>query len=82
MREMAQHTQRIQKTLDTANLKVAGVISNILGVSGRAILRALIAGETDAAVLAELAQGTLKNKRAALVDALTGRVTPHHRRLL
>jgi transposase len=82
VREMAQHTQRIQKTLDTANLKVTGVISNILGVSGRAILRALIAGQTDAAVLAELAQGTLKNKRAALVEALTGRVTPHHRRLL
>jgi len=82
MREMAQHTQRIQKTLDTANVKVTGVISNIMGVSGRAILRALIAGQTDSAVLADLAHGTLKNKRAALVEALTGRVTAHHRRLL
>jgi transposase len=82
VREMAQHTQRIQKTLDTANVKLTGVISHIMGVSGRAILRALIAGQTDSAVLADLARGTLKNKRAALMEALTGRVTVHHRRLL
>lgn len=82
VREIAQHTQRIQKTLDIANLKMTGVVSNVLGVSGRAILRALIAGQTDPVHLAELARGTLKNKRAALVEALTGRVTPHHRRLL
>lgn len=82
VREIAQHTQRIQKTLDTANLKITGLISDILGVSGRAILRALIAGQTGPAQLADLARGTLKNKRAALVEALTGRVTAHHRRLL
>ncbi len=82
VREIAQHTQRIQKTLDTANLKITGLVSNLLGVSGRAILRALIAGETDPTHLANLAQGTLKNKRAALVEALTGRVRPHQRRLL
>jgi transposase len=82
VREIAQHTQRLQKTLDIANLKITGLISDLLGVSGRAILRALIAGETDPVRLADLARGTLKNKRAALIDALTGRVTPHQRRLL
>lgn len=82
VRETAQHTQRIQRTLDVANLKITGLVSNLLGVSGRAILRALIAGQTDPAQLADLARGTLKNKRAALVEALTGRITPHQRRLL
>ena len=82
VREIAQHTQRIQKTLDIANLKITGLISDILGVSGRAILRALIAGDTDPERLADLARGTLKSKRPQLIDALTGRVTPHQRRLL
>lgn len=82
VREIAQHTQRVQKTLDTANLKVTGLITNVLGVSGRAILRALIAGETDPARLADLARGTLKAKRARLREALVGHVTPHHRYLL
>jgi transposase len=82
VREIAQHTQRIQKTLDIANLKITGLISNLLGVSGRAILRALINGQTDPAQLADLARGTLTHKRAALIEALTGRVTPHHRRLI
>jgi len=82
VREIAQHTQRIQKTLDRANLKVTGVVSRILGVSGRAMLRALIAGETDPTQLADLARGTLRKKRAALIEAFTGHVTAHHRRLL
>jgi transposase len=82
VREIAQHTQRIQKTLDIANLKITGLLSNVLGVSGRAILRALIQGQTDPAHLADLARGTLTHKRAALIEALTGRVTAHHRRLL
>jgi transposase len=82
VREIAQHAQRIQKTLDIANLKITGLMSNVLGVSGRAILRALIAGQTDPIQLADLARGTLKNKRAALVEALTGHITPHQRRLL
>lgn len=81
-REVVQHTQRIQKTLDTANLKVVGVMSDVLGVSGRAILKALIRGESDPERLADLAQGSLKTKRAQLVDALHGHVRPHHRRLL
>lgn len=82
VREIAQPTQRIQKTLDIANLKITGVVSNLIGVSGRAILRALIKGETDPAPLADLARGTLMHKRAALIEALTGRVTPPHRRLI
>jgi transposase len=82
VREIAQHTQRIQKALDIANLKITGLVSDILGGSGRAILRALIAGQTDPTQLAELARGTLKNKRAELIEALTGHVTPHQRRLL
>jgi transposase len=82
MREIAQHTQRIQKTLDGANLKVTGVVSRVLGVSGREMLKALIAGETDPVRLADLARGTLRKKREALIEAFTGHVTAHHRRLL
>jgi transposase len=82
VREIVQHTQRLQRTLDVANLKLTGVLSDLLGVTGRAILAALIAGETDPQRLADLARGTLKHKRPALVEALTGRLTPHHRRML
>lgn len=82
VREIAAHTQRIQKTLDRANLKVTGVVSRILGISGRAMLQALIAGETDPVRLADLARGTRRKKRAALIEAFTGHPTPHHRRLL
>jgi transposase len=82
VREVVQHTQRIQKTLDTANLKVSGVVSDILGATGRAIVKALIGGETDPERLADLAKGTLRHKRSRLVEALHGRVRPHHRNLL
>jgi transposase len=82
VREVAQHTLRIQKVLEDANLKVASVLSNILGKSGRAMLDLLIAGETDPERLADCAQGTARKKRAALVEALRGRITPHHRALL
>lgn len=82
VREIVQHTQRIQKVLDTANLKVTGLITNILGVSGRAMLRALIAGETNPDRLADLAQGRLRAKRSRLIEAFHGRVTPHQCRLL
>jgi len=82
VREIVQHTQRIQKTLDTANLKLVGVVSDILGVSGRAILKALISGESDPERLADLARGSLRRKRAELVEALHGRVRAHHRELL
>ena len=82
VREIAQHTQRIQKTLEDANVKVASVVSDILGVSGRAFLDALIAGETDPEKLAELADSRLRVGRKNLVEALRGRVTQHHRFLL
>lgn len=82
VREIAQHTLRIQKTLEDANLKLGSVLSSIVGASGRAILTALIAGQSDPERLADLAQGTARRKRAALIEALRGRVTPHHRRLL
>jgi transposase len=79
VREIARHTQRIQKTLEDANLKLTEVVSDILGVSGRAMLTALVAGETDPQRLADLAHGRLKASRSELVDALHGRITAHHR---
>jgi transposase len=77
--EVARHVLRIQKTLEDANLKLTQVMSDIVGVSGRAILNALIAGETDPDRLADLTRGRLKATRADLLDALHGRVTDHHR---
>lgn len=82
VREVAQHTQRIQKTLEDANVKLTGLISNVLGQSGRAILDALIAGETNPEKLVELTTGRLKASRSELVEALRGRVREHHRFLL
>jgi transposase len=80
--EIARHTLRIQKALEDANLKLTRVVSDLLGTSGRAILRALIAGETDPERLADLTTGRLKASRAQLVEALQGRVTAHHRFLI
>ncbi len=77
--EVARHVLRIQKTLEDANLKLTQVMSDIVGVSGRAILNALIAGETDPHRLADLTRGRLQATRADLVEALHGRVTDHHR---
>lgn len=79
MAELARHTLRIQKTLEDANLKLTRVLSDLLGRSGRAMLRALIAGETDPERLADLAHGRVKASRAQFVAALQGRVTAHHR---
>jgi transposase len=81
-REIVQHTNRIQKTLEDANIKLASAISDVLGKSGRAILEALIRGESDPDKLVELCSGRLKASRKALVEALRGRVTAHHRFLL
>ena len=82
VREVARHTQRMQKTLEDANIKITGVISDILGVSGRAFLGALIAGETDPEKLADLARGRLRASRTQIVEALRGRVREHHRFML
>lgn len=81
-REIIQHTNRIQKTLEDANIKLASAISNVLGKSGRAILEAIIAGESDPEKLVELCSGRLKATRKELVEALRGRVSAHHRFLL
>jgi len=82
VREISQHSSRIQKILEDANLKLGSVLSNVLGKSGRAILHALIAGETDPEKLADLAEGTARKKRAELMEALHGRIRDHHRGLL
>jgi transposase len=82
VRERVQHTQRIQKTLEDANLKLSTHISDLLGKSGRAILEALVAGETDPEKLVELTRGRLKANRQVLLKALGGRVTKNHRFLL
>jgi transposase len=82
VREISQHSSRIQKTLEDANLKLGSVLSDVLGKSGRAILNAIIAGQSDPETLADLAQGTARKKRAELVEALHGRIRDHHRGLL
>jgi transposase len=82
VREMAQHTLRIQKVLEDANIKLDSVLSRITGKSGRAMLKAIIDGETNPERLADLARGTAKKKRTELVEALRGRVTDHHRGML
>jgi transposase len=81
VREKASHTQRIQKTLEDANIKLDSVISDVLGLSGRAMLEALVEGETDPAALAALNR-RLKAPPDKLRAALQGRVTRQHRFLL
>jgi transposase len=82
VRERTGHTQRIQKTLEDANIKFDSVISNIVGISGRRMVEALIDGQTDPETLAALADGRLKATPAELEASLRGRVTAHHRFLL
>ena len=76
--EIARHTQRVQKTLEDANVKLTRVVTDILGVSGRAILTAIIGGETDPERLADCTTGRLKASRSEIVTALHGRVSSHH----
>jgi transposase len=73
---------RIHKTLEDANIKLSGVATDILGVSGRAMIAGLIRGEADPGRLAEEARGSLRKKIIPLRQALDGRVTDHHRFLL
>jgi transposase len=82
LRERAAEANRLQKTLEGANLKIASVITDVTGKSGRAILRALVGGETDPARLAELAEGRLREKLPALRQALVGRFGAHQRFLV
>jgi transposase len=82
VRERTSHTQRIQKTLEEANIKLDSVISDVLGQSGRAMLEAMIAGESDPKRLAELASPRIKATPETLRRALDGRLTEVHRVLL
>lgn len=79
VRERTAEANRLQKTLEGSNIKLASVATDILGASGREILQALVAGATDAAALAQLAKGRLREKIPELERALTGKVTPHQR---
>jgi transposase len=81
-REIVQHTQRIQAVLEEANIKLSSVITDILGQSGRRMLKAIIGGETDPDRLAGLGGPRLAAPRAALRDTLYGRIRDHHRFLL
>ena len=80
--ERARAANRLQQTLEGTNLKLGDVATDILGKSGRAILEALLAGQTDPSVLADVAQGRMKAKRAELEQVLVGTLTAHHRFLL
>ena len=80
--EQTRAANRVQKVLEDANIKLASVASDVLGVSGRLMIEAILAGQTDPQQTADLALGRLKNKREALSAALEGHVTNHHRFLL
>jgi transposase len=83
VREVAQHTQRLQKVLEDANIKLTEILTDVLGKSGRAIIEAIVAGEQDPKALASLACGNRLNaSRADFIAALHGRVTDHHRFML
>ena len=82
VREQATLVNRLQKVLESANIKLASVASNVVGVSGRAMLAALIDGQATPEAMAELAKGRMRAKRAKLAQALEGRVQAHHRFLL
>jgi len=79
VRDRATVVNRIQKVLEDANIKLAGVATDVMGVSGRAMIRELIAGGSDPGALAELARARLRKKLPELRQALEGRVTDHHR---
>ncbi len=80
--DRARVVNRLQKVLEDTNVKLGDVATDILGKSARAMLEAMLAGQTDPAVLADLARGRLKAKRAELEQALVGVFKPHHRFLL
>src|ERR671938_1021686 len=82
VRERAEVVQRLQKVLEWANLKLASVATDVVGRSARAMLEAIVDGQSDVTVLAELARGRMRSKRADLERALAGRVRDHHRFLI
>ena len=82
VQERTREKQRAEKLLEDAQIKLSSVISEIFGVSGRAMLEALIAGQDNPAVLAELARGSMRGKKSVLQEALTGQFRDHHGWLL
>jgi transposase len=80
--ERARLVNRVHKLLEDTNLKLTAVVTDVTGVSARAMLAALLAGETDPATVADLARGKLRKKQAQLTQALEGRLQTHHRFLL
>jgi transposase len=81
-REMSSVANRIHKVLEDTNIKVGVVATDILGVSGRRMIHALLDGETDTAKMADMARGRLRDKIPLLKEALVGKVTEHHQFLL
>jgi transposase len=79
--DRCRQVQRLEKLLEDALIKISSVASAMMGVSGRAMIEALIAAERDPRVLADLAKGRLRVKHAALIDALTGRFDDHQAEL-
>lgn len=80
--DRSRQVNRIQKVLEDCNIKLSSVATDVVGVSGRAMIERLIAGDTDPMALAELARGRMRSKREELRDALEGKVKPHHKLLL
>lgn len=82
VRERSAHVQRIEKVLEDANLKLGAVLSDILGKSGRAVLEAIVAGESDPERLLACVSQRVKAPRAEVLEALHGHIRPHHRFML
>lgn len=78
VRDRTREIQRLEKFLEGSGIKLSGTVSDLMGVSSRAMLEALIQGERDPEVLAGLARGTLRSKVPELIEALTGRFNEHH----
>lgn len=80
--ERSAEVNRVQKTLEGANIKLAAVASDVMGKSGREMLAALVAGSTDAEAMADLAQGKMRSKLPQLRQALSGRMAAHQQFML
>lgn len=78
VRDRTRQSQRLEKFLESSGIKLSAVVSELMGASSRAILDALVAGERDPAVLADLARGTLRRRIPELLEALRGRFADHH----
>ncbi|MFI6289356.1 IS110 family transposase [Streptomyces sp. NPDC051018] len=82
VQERTRHKHRVDKALQDAQIKLSGAVSDLFGLSGRAMMDAMVAGERNPRALAELARGSLVKKKTALAEALTGQFEDHHARLL